>query len=203
MCPDDALLSAFVDGEVPSPWKERIEAHAEKCPSCGGKIKALRSLSLLLHKDEASAEIRALQAAESRIGARLGSFEKPPLGDVQGSGLAARLSSVLGRRIVVPMPYLAAGLFALVFMAGITLGFLSPVARASRLLASASKTLPASQASYETIVQYMRQHAADAVMIEMPSSAAFSQMGTPVFVSYGEPSIQMITTTAPGGGTFK
>ncbi|TXT43879.1 MAG: putative transmembrane anti-sigma factor [Spirochaetes bacterium] len=202
MCPDDALLSSFVDGEVPSPWKERLEAHVEKCPRCDGKLKAFGSLSSLLQRDAAGPENSALEAAKYRIDARLGSLGKPaPY--AQGSGLVARLSSLLGRRIVVPMPYLAGGILALVFMAGITLGFLSPVARASRLLASASKTLPASQASYETIVQYMRQHAVDAVMIEMPSSAAFSQMGIPVFVSYGEPLIEMVPSAAQGGGSFR
>jgi hypothetical protein len=34
MCPDRELLSAWVDGEVSSPWRESLERHLEACPSC-------------------------------------------------------------------------------------------------------------------------------------------------------------------------
>jgi len=34
MCPDETLLTAYVDDEVPSPWKERIEAHLDQCARC-------------------------------------------------------------------------------------------------------------------------------------------------------------------------
>ncbi|MBF9015902.1 MULTISPECIES: zf-HC2 domain-containing protein [unclassified Oceanispirochaeta] len=34
MCPDSKLLSAFYDGEVASPWKEKIEDHIGECPQC-------------------------------------------------------------------------------------------------------------------------------------------------------------------------
>ena len=37
MCPDRGLLSAYVDGEVPSPWKERLAAHLSECPSCAAQ----------------------------------------------------------------------------------------------------------------------------------------------------------------------
>lgn len=33
-CPDPDLFSAYVDGEVPSPWKEKIEAHIHSCVEC-------------------------------------------------------------------------------------------------------------------------------------------------------------------------
>ena len=34
MCPDRDLVSAYVDGEVPSPWRERLEEHLASCPNC-------------------------------------------------------------------------------------------------------------------------------------------------------------------------
>lgn len=202
MCPDDALLSSYLDGEVPSPWKERIEFHAARCPECSRKLKAFGSLSSDLRSLETEGERRALEEARIRIGRKLGELSIEPRRS-PGLGIAAWISAVARRRIVVPMPYLAAGILAIAFMAGITLGYLSPVARASRLLASASKTLPASQASYESIVQYMRQNASGAVLIEMPKSAAFSQMGNPVFISYGEPLIETVGSSGEGSGASR
>ncbi len=33
-CPDKSLYSAFVDGEVPPPWKEMLEEHLASCEKC-------------------------------------------------------------------------------------------------------------------------------------------------------------------------
>jgi len=33
-CPDSDLYSAYIDDEVPSPWKEKLEAHIHSCPKC-------------------------------------------------------------------------------------------------------------------------------------------------------------------------
>ncbi len=33
-CPDSDLFSAYVDGEVPSPWKEKLEEHIASCREC-------------------------------------------------------------------------------------------------------------------------------------------------------------------------
>ncbi|MDR2376337.1 MAG: zf-HC2 domain-containing protein [Treponema sp.] len=34
MCPDRQILSLYLDGELPSPWKEKLEAHLVSCPGC-------------------------------------------------------------------------------------------------------------------------------------------------------------------------
>jgi len=36
-CPDSDLYSALADGEVPSPWKERLEKHLASCAACRKK----------------------------------------------------------------------------------------------------------------------------------------------------------------------
>ncbi|HOT62647.1 MAG TPA: zf-HC2 domain-containing protein, partial [Treponemataceae bacterium] len=47
-CPDQDLYSAYVDGEVPSPWKEKLEAHASKCPTCRRAVERFASVSALV-----------------------------------------------------------------------------------------------------------------------------------------------------------
>ncbi len=46
-CPDTDLFSAYVDGEVPSPWKEKLEAHLSVCQDCSRTVsRYLRQKSL-------------------------------------------------------------------------------------------------------------------------------------------------------------
>ena len=38
MCPDRQILSVYFDGELDSPWKEKLESHIEQCPSCRKRL---------------------------------------------------------------------------------------------------------------------------------------------------------------------
>jgi anti-sigma factor RsiW len=51
MCPDPQLLSIYMDGELPSPWKEKMESHLSECSECMGKYKNFKRLKELLKKD--------------------------------------------------------------------------------------------------------------------------------------------------------
>jgi len=51
MCPDNKLLSAFYDGEVTSPWKEKIEDHIAVCEECRLVIEGFRNQSVFLNSD--------------------------------------------------------------------------------------------------------------------------------------------------------
>lgn len=43
-CPNSDLYSAFVDGEIPSPWKEKLENHISHCEKCSKKVQQYRAL---------------------------------------------------------------------------------------------------------------------------------------------------------------
>ena len=49
-CPDTNLYSAYVDGEVPSPWKEKLEAHLASCESCRAIERRYRGLHVAMQK---------------------------------------------------------------------------------------------------------------------------------------------------------
>jgi len=51
MCPEDKLLSAFYDGEVTSPWKEKIEGHLKVCDKCRLVVGNFSSQSDFLQSD--------------------------------------------------------------------------------------------------------------------------------------------------------
>ncbi len=52
MCPDKALLSAWYDGEVESPWNEELDKHVEQCEHCSALVDELENLSLFLQNDD-------------------------------------------------------------------------------------------------------------------------------------------------------
>jgi len=34
MCPDRQIISLYLDGELPSPWNEKMKSHLASCPEC-------------------------------------------------------------------------------------------------------------------------------------------------------------------------
>ncbi len=195
MCPDEALLSAFVDEEVPSPWKERMEIHISACERCSAKTAALRSLrrSLLACDDEAT--MKALAEAKLRIADSI-DFGMPKRGS--GEGIAGRLDRFWTKRVPMPVPMLAAAAAVLVFLVGMSFSVFSSLSRSSGAMASASRLISPQPASFEMLTQSLRQYSAQPIMIEMPQESLFSQLGNPVIVSSQDLGIQEVTTTSYG-----
>jgi len=52
MCPDPQLLSIYLDGELPSPWKEKMQEHFSHCPSCKDKFDNFKRLQDLFKEDK-------------------------------------------------------------------------------------------------------------------------------------------------------
>ncbi|UTC75064.1 zf-HC2 domain-containing protein [Treponema sp. OMZ 792] len=50
-CPDKDLYSAYVDGELQSPWKEKIEAHLASCEKCSIVVDSYKKISLKLSEN--------------------------------------------------------------------------------------------------------------------------------------------------------
>lgn len=195
MCPDDTLLSAYVDGEVPSPWKERMESHVAGCAECSRKVRGMRVLGDSLRSLESGTETAILTAAKARIGA---SIDFGMVGRPAGRGIAVRVFDFWSRRVALPMPALAAGLLAIVFFAGLTFGIITPFAKASRLMASASTVISPDSATLEMMAQYMKQSSVQPVMIEMPKESEFSQLGNPVVMTSFDAADQGATTSTGG-----
>ena len=50
ICPDKNLYSAYVDGEVPSPWKEKLEEHLASCENCRAVVSRYKALNCAVKK---------------------------------------------------------------------------------------------------------------------------------------------------------
>lgn len=176
-CPDDSLWSSYIDGEVGEPWRSRMRDHLSRCPRCSSKVQALDSLHTAIGRISAGSEQKAIASASARIKACLDaeSLEAP----IVRRDKKSKLVDIMGWKVSLPIPALAAALVAIVLLFGYSLGAFTPLLRNARLLASLSKVLASNQTDLETLAQTMRQASAQAVVIEAPSGYVFDQPGNP------------------------
>ncbi len=66
-CPDHELFSAYCDGEVPSPWKEKLERHVAGCPECKRLTDRYASLSARMKEGSPEFSGEALEASFARL----------------------------------------------------------------------------------------------------------------------------------------
>jgi len=126
MCPDPSILSAYRDGEVPSPWAERIAAHVAGCPDCAARIASFARLSSAL---SSSPDAAALEAAKARVSSRLE--------DVVSKAPAAA-GKPWHRYLVLPLPLVAAAAALLVAVIPASVYVAGRLGRSAPSVASAS-----------------------------------------------------------------
>jgi len=141
-CPDPDLYSALYDGEVPSPWKEKLEAHLAHCERCSGRFARYGMMGTALKAGFADAEQGAewLEGSFDRLSARLATASRD--GAVTPFALArARWAN---RSVRMSLPALAAMLIAAIVLPS-TLVMVASRNRAEAMpaLASISSIAPA------------------------------------------------------------
>ena len=103
MCPDRELLSAYLDDEVPSPWKERFEAQIAADPECNRILEELAAVrDTVRHAPEPD-----FVASQSTVWRRIG--ERRPID---------RPAPAWRRRLAVPVPVAAAAASLFFVLAG-------------------------------------------------------------------------------------
>lgn len=194
MCPDEELLSSFLDDEVPSPWKERIEKHLLTCSACTTRLDRYRLLRLSLANIESAEELNGISEAKIRIAESL-TGKRHERGHYELS-LLEWIQRILTTRVALPLPFLAAGIAVVVFIAGILFGAVRILPGSSRTIATSTRTIDTAQFGAEALASYMRQAQIQPVTIEMPGDAILGSYGNPVFVASEPMMIQVSTTLA-------
>lgn len=110
-CPDSDLYSAYVDGEVPSPWKEKLEAHLASCPVCTKKTERYNRLRMQIREDLRVLSDLELEASFSRLSAKLGTGRMEMTQNRKQDYLGWARKAVL-----IPVPLLAAMFLAAFFL---------------------------------------------------------------------------------------
>jgi hypothetical protein len=117
MCPDKQLLSVYHDDELPSPWKEKMEAHLACCDACRKTVAAYGKLSSLLTAPAgANSPDVSFAAAWMRVREKRRSVDRPNQ-QVQSEKPRRTVFAgrVFSRRLAVPLPFAVAAAAALVF----------------------------------------------------------------------------------------
>jgi hypothetical protein len=171
MCPDRQILSVYHDGELPSPWKEKMEAHLETCPECRAQLDRYRQIFR-----NPAVEESALDASKERIRRRLDDrFHRP------GPGPRRFWS----RTVPVPLPAAAAAAAVLVFALAMLFAG-QPGGRVQDIPVAAGmgvdlQNIPV--ADFNGMLQYLGgEDSADIVIIRLPESKSFTSLGEPALV---------------------
>jgi anti-sigma factor RsiW len=186
VCPDRQLLSVFFDGELPSPWKEKMESHIAVCPHCAKQLQTYQNISL-----SASEEDTALVSAKERVWQKLeqGAGDKSSA-KTDWSQVFPGNRAVWRRRISIPIPAAAAAVVlmgVLAFLMGIRVtgtpvnsGMVSDMTFASEAEFDMPGFLSASD--MENLMQFFdNRDTSDTLVLRLPE--------IPGFESYGEPAI--------------
>ncbi|MDR2185556.1 MAG: zf-HC2 domain-containing protein [Treponema sp.] len=171
MCPDRQILSVYHDGELPSPWKEKMEAHLELCPECRARLDRYRTLFRNLRAKENSPEALVLKERIWR-----GLNEK-----IRSPGLRPRRFWI--RTVPVPLPAAAAAV--LVFVLALLFAG-RPFAKVQDIPVATGmgvdlQNIPASDLN--GVLRYLGgEDSADIVIIRLPESKSFTSLGEPALI---------------------
>jgi anti-sigma factor RsiW len=188
------MLSVYLDGELPSPWKEKMEKHLALCVSCRGRLDAYREISHQLQGGEASFR-GAVSAgdpapAKERVWLRLQNRE----------AAAARRPApgIWGRSVSIPLPAAAAA--AAVLCIALAAVWFRPGAGAPQIqdmtaagMVDVRGMVPVSDMN--GVFQYLgNQDTGDIVILRLPESRNFMSSGEPTILKAAE-----LPARVPGG----
>ena len=175
MCPDRQLLSVYIDHELPSPWREKLEAHLSKCPSCASRTAQYREYSEALRDGpETDAE-----EARARVWKDLSKVLTPAQATVP---FARRRRNVVN----LPVPAAVAAVLVVALAAaaigGPLLASRGQEQNMARIGSDVPGIIPVSDMA--GILQYLdsQDASADIVIIRLPETRNFISSGEPALV---------------------
>jgi anti-sigma factor RsiW len=182
MCPDRQIISLYFDGELPSPWKEKLEVHLESCPGCRADLEGYRVLQNRLEKNSPPGG-----SAGERVWANLVSPEPVSGKDVFRREFF-RGRGIWRRTVTLPLPAAAAAavIIIIAFFAALDMGSPGPtvpqdaVASGLGLDDQSMVSVP----DMKGVLQYLSsQDNGDFMVIRLPESRNFSRAGDPALIN--------------------
>jgi len=111
-CPNKDIFSAYLDDELPAPWKETIEKHLRECSECRIVYGRYRAVRLCIQKASAVPEFNTAASFTALLAKREAALKlKQEAQRKQWAG-----SRWFSASIRVPVPAVAAAVFIFVFM---------------------------------------------------------------------------------------
>jgi len=194
MCPDPQLLSIYMDGELPSPWKEKMEAHLAECPACTEKYKNFRHLQEMFKE-----ETNQSRTNTANGGTLQSSFAEQELIESAKENVWRKMEnrqrysrrSVWRYKISVPLPAAAAAaaiillFLTVLFIRGVNLQPQDPAAKSNFILASEEEDMPSvipAAQDMNGLLQLLGSDGTDVLILRLPESRNFSRSGEPAII---------------------
>ncbi|MDR3174168.1 MAG: hypothetical protein LBU19_07960 [Treponema sp.] len=194
MCPDRQILSVYLDGELPSPWKEKMENHLASCSLCRKTVETWKRISGEMRVEGDPGErvweriCRRIEDAEDtkKFHAGEGAEILP-----SGRGDFSVLGNLWRRRVILPLPA-AAAMAAAAAVIVLVLGSMAfrpsqgpvvPLSAISSLETAGidmelNNIRPLNDVS--GVLQYLEStDSNDIVIIRLPESRSFQSAGEP------------------------
>jgi anti-sigma factor RsiW len=210
MCPDRDLVSAYVDGEVPSPWRERLEEHLGSCAKCASLAASYSALGDRLRAEFAADEAASLARGRARLEALLEGQPEPgergmPRRDAGGRSDNEAPRKSWRRSVSLPLPLAAAAALLVLLLGGTTalLALRPSKGTAIQAVASGEIAPPSSQAraqpaSMDELLRYLDAQGGQVTLtIKLPNETTFGSAGKPVIMRSG----QVLRGTTVGGSS--
>jgi len=201
MCPDPQLLSIYIDGELPSPWKEKMESHFSQCSGCREKLDNLQRLHELLKKDTSAKQtIVDKNAADAKGSDSAAEHEREFMEEAktrvwQKLESRRRFKSSAGlwqRRLSVPLPAAAAAAVIIALLAGLWVRdgrvknsrFAQQPQEPVNFILAAEDEFPGiiPAADISGVLQYLTSDGKDVIILRLPESRNFSRTGEPAII---------------------
>jgi anti-sigma factor RsiW len=189
MCPDQEILSLYIDGELPSPWKEKMDAHLISCEKCKSHLLQYHKLRVVLEGDrfEVSADLE--KRVWDKMIARIPGIPE----ELNYLPQTRRMTSAKASRIfwnrTVSLPFPAAVAAACVIITFLVIQGLGSsrtkepgqAPGIAGISADVQGIIPVSD--MDSVLQYLSsEDMADFVIMRLPETRNFSSFGEPTLL---------------------
>jgi len=201
MCPDKQILSIYLDEELPSPWKEKLETHLESCSACAQEHENLKQLRQIFKNDTVRQDCglsasKVWQKLECRQktwqNITVNRIKRGASGSVSGTG-------IWQRKLSIPLPAAAAAviiitLITVIGLHGAQINSNNGISNAREASFQAAQTsagtgfaiaaeneipgnIPA--VDINDVLKYLSSDGADIIILKLPESQSFYRTGEP------------------------
>jgi hypothetical protein len=186
MCPEPKLISIYMDGELPSPWKEKMASHLEECPKCKEKFENLKSF---FNNTDAQEEQKLIEEAKDRVWRKLQLAKRP----VQ----RVRNYNVWQRKLSIPWPAAAAAAVLLVFATAVWVrsgsnnnsgyAYLPPELSAvekTGFAINVEESIPniITATDLNSVIKSLGGDRTEIIILQLPESSSFFSSGEPAMI---------------------
>jgi anti-sigma factor RsiW len=188
-CPESQMLSVYFDGEMPSPWKEKLEAHVSGCPDCRKRLETYRLISQTPAPDvpaDASERVWQRLTEGATSGAGVADNEQPSRPEI-------RRRPIWRRRLSVPLPAIAAAAVLVIAFAFVLITRNTPATGDAPAVAAETGGIPVIAGDTESeifpdldmasVLQYLNDRdGGEVLIIRLPDSRDFLNYSEPAMI---------------------